>query len=34
MDNVNYFTDIIESISVYKNFILLMFVIRNDVNFL
>ena len=34
MNNVNYFTDSIESISANKKMVLLMFLIKNDVNFL
>ena len=34
MNNVNYFTDLFESISDYKKIVLLMFLIRNDANFL
>ena len=34
MDNVNYFKDFFESIPVYKKIVLLMFLIKNDVNFL
>ena len=34
MDNVNYFTDSFESILDYKKIVLLMFLFKNDVNFL
>ena len=34
MDNVNYFKDLFESIPDYKTIVLLMFLIKNDVNFL
>ena len=34
MDNLNYFKDLFESIPDYKNFVLLMFLIKIDVNFL
>ena len=34
MNNVIYFTEIFESIPDYKNFVLLMFLIKNDVTFL
>ena len=34
MDNVNYFKDLFESISEYKQIVLLMFLKKNDVNFL
>ena len=34
MDNVNYFTDLFESIPDYKKIVLLMFLIKNDVKFL
>ena len=34
MDNVSYLKDLFESISDYKKIVLLMFLIRNDVNFL
>ena len=34
MDNANYFKDLFESIPDYKKFVLLMFLLRNDVNFL
>ena len=34
MDNVNYFKDLLESIPDYKKIVLLMFLIKNDVNFL
>ena len=34
MENVNYFTDLFESIADYKKIILLMFVMKNDVSFL
>ena len=34
MNNVNYFKDIFESIPDYKKIVLLMFLIKNDVNFL
>ena len=34
MDNVNYFKDLFESITDYKKIFLLMFLIKNDVNFL
>ena len=34
MNNVNYFKDIFESIPDYKNIVLLIFLIKNDVNFL
>ena len=34
MDNVNYFRDLFESIAEYKKIVLLMFLIKNDVNFL
>ena len=34
MNNVNYFTDLFESIPDYKKPVLLMFLIKNDVNFL
>ena len=33
MNNVNYFTDLFESIPDYKKIVLLMFLIKNDVNF-
>ena len=33
MDNVNYFKDLFESIPDYKKIVLLMFLIKNDVNF-
>ena len=33
MDNVNYFKDLFESIPNYKKIVLLMFIIKNDVNF-
>ena len=34
MNNVNYFTDLFESIPDYKKLVLLMFLIKNDVNLL
>ena len=34
MDNVNYFKDLFESLSDYKKIVLLLFFIKNDVNFL
>ena len=34
MDNVNYFKDLFESMADYKKIVLLMFIIKNDVNFL
>ena len=34
MDNVNYFKDLFESIPDYKKIVLLMFLIKNDVDFL
>ena len=34
MDNVNYFKGLFESIPDYKKIVLLMFLIKNDVNFL
>ena len=34
MDNVTYFKDLVESIPDYKKIVLLMFLIKNDVNFL
>ena len=34
MDNVSYFKDLFESIPDYKTIVLLMFLIKNDVNFL
>ena len=34
MDNIKYFTDLFESIPDYKKIVLLMFLIKNDVNFL
>ena len=34
MDHINYFTDLFESIPDYKKTVLLMFLIKNDVNFL
>ena len=34
MNNVNYFKDFFESIPDYKKIVLLMFLIKNDVNFL
>ena len=34
MDNINYFKDLFESIPDYKKIVLLMFLIKNDVNFL
>ena len=34
MHNVNYFKELFESIADYKNIVLLMFIIKNDVNFL
>ena len=34
MDNVNYFKDLFESIPDYKKIVLLMFLIKNDVNML
>ena len=33
MNNVNYFSDIFESIPVYKSIVLILFVMKNDVNF-
>ena len=33
MNNVNYFTNLFESIQDYKKIVLLMFLIENDVNF-
>ena len=33
MDNINYFKDLFESIPDYKKTVLLMFLIKNDVNF-
>ena len=34
MNNVNFFTDLFESIPDYKKIVLLMFLIKNDVNIL
>ena len=34
MNNVNYFTDLFESIPDFKKIVLIMFLIKNDVNFL
>ena len=34
MNNVNFFTDLFDSIPDYKKIILLLFFIKNDVNFL
>ena len=34
MDNVKYFKDLFESIPDYKKVVLIMFLIKNDVNFL
>ena len=34
MDNVKYFKDLFESITDYKKIVLLMFLIKNDVNLL
>ena len=34
MDNINSFKDLFESIPDYKNIVLIMFLIKNDVNFL
>ena len=34
MDNVNYFKDLFESIADYKKLVILIFLIKNDVNFL
>ena len=34
MDNISYFKDLFESIPNYKKIVLLMFLIKNDVNFL
>ena len=34
MDNVNYFKDLFESIPDYKKIVLLMFLLKNDVDFL
>ena len=34
MDNIKYFKDLFESIPDYKKIVLLMFLIKNDVNFL
>ena len=34
MNNVNYLKDLFESIPNYKNIVLLMFLVKNDVNFL
>ena len=34
MNNKNYFTDLFESLPDYKNIVLLMFLIKNDVDFL
>ena len=34
MNNVNYFKDLFESIPDYKKIVLLIFIIKNDVNFL
>ena len=34
MNNINYFKDLFESIPDYKKIVLLMFLIKNDVNFL
>ena len=34
MNNVNYFKDLFESIPDYKKIVLLMFIIKNDVNIL
>ena len=34
MDNINYFKDLFESVPDYKKIVLLMFLIKNDVNFL
>ena len=33
MNNVNFFKDLFESIPDYKKIVLLMFLIKNDVNF-
>ena len=33
MNNINYFKDLFESIPDYKKIVLLMFLIKNDVNF-
>ena len=33
MNNVNYFKDLFESIPDYKKIVLLLFLIKNDVNF-
>ena len=34
MDNINYFTDLLKSIPDYINIFLLIFLIKNNVNFL
>ena len=34
MNNINFFKDLFESIPDYKKIVLLMFIIKNDVNFL
>ena len=34
MDNINYFTDFFESIPDYKKIVLIMFLIKDDVDFL
>ena len=34
MNNINYFTDLFESIPDFEKILLLMFLIKNDVNFL
>ena len=34
MDNINYFEDLFESMPDYKKIVLLMILIKNDVNFL
>ena len=34
MNNINYFKDLFESIPDYKKIVLLLFLIKNDVNFL
>ena len=33
MDQINYFSDLFESIPDYKKIVLLLFLIKNDVNF-
>ena len=34
MDNINYFKDLFESIPDYQKIVLIMFLIKNDLNFL